>query len=104
MSKIQVGAWKCDLCGHVWIAGKVYPKQCAKCRTRIWNSDGAEPKAAEPVEVSRGSSVVVAESRVSIAEDFTPCTYTEYDQDQGEQFGCRLELGHRSKHARGPKL
>lgn len=32
------------------------------------------------------------------------CTYTEYDQQVGETFGCRLELGHRGSHKRGPQL
>jgi hypothetical protein len=40
MGKIKADAWKCDLCGHVWLVGEMYPKQCAKCRSRIWNCDG----------------------------------------------------------------
>lgn len=46
----MVEAWVCDLCGHVWLPGKSYPKQCAKCRTRIWNCDGVvESKTVAPV-------------------------------------------------------
>ena len=41
MAIIKVEAWKCDLCGHVWIKQPgEKPKQCAKCRTRIWDCDG----------------------------------------------------------------
>jgi hypothetical protein len=32
------------------------------------------------------------------------CTYTEYDQQVGETFGCRLESGHRGPHKRGSQL
>jgi hypothetical protein len=46
MSIITVEAWKCDLCGHVWIKTDVKPKQCAKCRTRIWDCDGGRPVAS----------------------------------------------------------
>lgn len=70
MAKIKADAWKCDICGHVWLVGEMYPKQCAKCRTRVWNCDGV------------GSGVVVAESAqapkvVATVEldrrEWTPC-------------------------------
>ena len=63
MGKVTVEAWKCDLCGHVWLAGNTHPKQCAKCRTRVWNCDSeagkTEPKMItsarvdKPVEIER---------------------------------------------------
>ena len=56
MGKIKADAWKCDLCGHVWLVGKMYPKQCAKCRSRIWNCDTSkvvESPAVVPVSRSR---------------------------------------------------
>jgi len=49
----------CGVCNHKWIAGAI-PKRCARCKSRIWDCDGAEPEAAEPVNVSRNSGVVVA--------------------------------------------
>ena len=50
MASIQVEAWKCDLCGHIWIKQPgVIPKQCAKCRTRVWNCDSESPKAEKMI-------------------------------------------------------
>jgi hypothetical protein len=39
MSKIQVDAWKCDKCGHVWLVADAdkKPRWCAKCKARSWN-------------------------------------------------------------------
>lgn len=32
-------AWRCDLCGHVWLArGPEPPELCARCRRRRWNT------------------------------------------------------------------
>jgi len=32
-------AWRCDLCGHVWLArGPRPPELCAKCRRRRWHT------------------------------------------------------------------
>jgi hypothetical protein len=32
-------AWRCDLCGHVWLArGPDIPALCARCRRRRWNT------------------------------------------------------------------
>ena len=49
MAKIKADAWKCDVCGHVWLVGEMYPKQCAKCRTRGWNCDEKSPGVVVPV-------------------------------------------------------
>jgi hypothetical protein len=38
MGTAWVECWKCDVCGHRWIKGELYPEQCAKCRSRKWNS------------------------------------------------------------------
>lgn len=47
MSERQVKAWVCDLCGHIWIAGKgSAPEKCAKCRKRAWNKQPSAPKPA----------------------------------------------------------
>ena len=51
MAKIKADAWKCDLCGHVWLVGEMYPKQCAKCRSRIWNCDGSKVMESPAVVV-----------------------------------------------------
>lgn len=39
MSWVQCRAAHCDVCGHEWLASG-QPKQCAKCKTRAWNSAG----------------------------------------------------------------
>jgi hypothetical protein len=33
-------AWKCDQCQHIWLAGRVQPQHCAKCKSRKWNASG----------------------------------------------------------------
>lgn len=40
MSLIKLQCWKCDIpgCDHVWIARGEKPKQCAKCRSRNWDT------------------------------------------------------------------
>ena len=37
MSIMVMVAWRCDLCGHVWLArGPHPPALCARCRKRRW--------------------------------------------------------------------
>ena len=75
MSKIKADAWQCDVCGHVWLVGEMCPKQCAKCRTRIWNCDEkvssvavavvavppiVESKPAEVVKIERQEPTIKA--------------------------------------------
>jgi hypothetical protein len=39
MSFMVMVAWRCDLCGHVWLArGPRPPALCARCRKRRWNT------------------------------------------------------------------
>jgi len=39
MSIMVMVAWRCDLCGHVWLArGPRPPELCAKCRGRRWQA------------------------------------------------------------------
>jgi predicted nucleic acid-binding Zn-ribbon protein len=48
VSERQVRAWVCDLCGHVWIAGKGgAPEKCAKCRKRGWNKNRPKDRPAQ---------------------------------------------------------
>ena len=41
MAIIQIKAYKCDVCGHVWISRNRQTKQppiaCAKCKSPYWN-------------------------------------------------------------------
>jgi hypothetical protein len=44
---------------------------------------------------------------VKLGSDVFPgnmCTYTEFDGQTGETYGCSLTLGHRGPHKRGAKL
>jgi hypothetical protein len=39
--KITHDAWKCEICGHKWLAfDSVPPEKCAKCKSRKWNNEG----------------------------------------------------------------
>jgi hypothetical protein len=41
-------AWKCDLCGHTWLAvSSEPPQQCPKCRKRHWH-DGEDHTTLQP--------------------------------------------------------
>lgn len=46
--KIQVDAWKCERCEHVWVPRSldmnVEPKVCPKCKTPYWNVPRRMPK------------------------------------------------------------
>ena len=37
--KIQVDAWKCERCEHVWLprTWDVEPRVCPKCKSPYWN-------------------------------------------------------------------
>lgn len=38
MPIVQVEAWKCSGCSHIWLKGSdELPVQCARCRSRKWN-------------------------------------------------------------------
>ena len=42
----MVQAWRCDRCGHVWLADSK-PKRCAKCKKITWDKDGARSSVVE---------------------------------------------------------
>lgn len=45
MSRAQSEVWRCDLCGHKWIAQSDNPpEKCAKCRKRRWHKVGDKVK------------------------------------------------------------
>ena len=39
MAKVQVWAWKCERCEHVWMPREegVAPKVCPKCKSPYWD-------------------------------------------------------------------
>jgi len=39
MAKVQVWAWKCERCKHVWMPREegVAPKVCPKCKSPYWD-------------------------------------------------------------------
>ena len=47
---INVKAFKCNACGHVWISrqylkdGKTKPIACAKCKSAYWNREKTDKK------------------------------------------------------------
>jgi hypothetical protein len=60
-------AWKCDLCGHMWLAvSSQPPEQCPKCRKRHWHNgdDHTVPEPSgwreQPTGLSQSSSAGVA--------------------------------------------
>lgn len=109
------------------------PKRCAKCKSMKWNKSGVVAKAKESapkvesvvvgrskrpphavqVEVRPVTQEPVVEPEDVIADEDIPnsepelpmCTYREYDDQEGEWYGCRLrEHGPKVKHQRGEKL
>ena len=69
MGRVIVEAWKCDLCGHIWLVQDgVIPKQCAKCRTRIWNCDGGAAKQPKMI-IAKPAKVEKVEREISIEKE-----------------------------------
>ena len=60
--KVTVTAWKCEACGHVWIAGETIPPQCvsSKCRSRKWNVSGID----ESVPTERPVNSLSVEAKI----------------------------------------
>ena len=86
MASITIEAWKCDLCGHIWIkqAG-VIPKQCAKCRTRIWNCDGqGEEPTQMIIEPTKKSSRPI--ERETLAARVERATFAPVPKASGPQY------------------
>jgi hypothetical protein len=114
MACITVDAWKCDICGYVWMKKPgVMPVQCAKskCRSRIWNCEAGEapakteiPKPQRVPQVESVRPIAVLSESATVENDGPMCTYTEYDGATGETYGCSLPAGHRFKHQRGRQL
>jgi len=48
MGKIQIPAYQCERCGHIWIPRKSEeePKVCPKCKSPYWNTP-RRPKQKE---------------------------------------------------------
>lgn len=60
---MQVEAWACDRCGHVWYQhGKQPPPMCSKCRSRAW--DGRTPMRHSVIpKVRKPRAAKVAKAR-----------------------------------------
>ena len=112
----QIWAWECELCGHTWIAvGVDAPVQCARCKRRNWHTK--QPEVVQPGEHSApvrskhsmADLRAICVGRIPNASEpvaqveLVMCSYTEYDTDTGEVYGCRLPAhGPKVKHQRGP--
>ena len=46
MAKVQVWAWKCERCEHIWVPREVEvePRVCPKCKSPYWN----RPRKVKP--------------------------------------------------------
>ena len=46
MLRIQVWAWQCERCEHVWMPRNTdsEPKVCPKCKSPYWNTPRRRPK------------------------------------------------------------
>ena len=84
MSIMIMAAWRCDLCGHVWLArGPRPPELCAKCRRRRWNTGKWDGKLGrkwpELAKVERGPLrfIVVEGMGVVVAKDGPPAEAQE---------------------------
>lgn len=71
MGTVWVECWKCDVCGHRWIKGELWPEQCgsSKCRSRRWN---ASAKSASAVEQAQASAVEREAERPAVASEPLP--------------------------------
>lgn len=45
--------WVCDACQHEWLTGE-YPKRCARCKSRKWNSGGGADVDARTESLATG--------------------------------------------------
>lgn len=46
MVQVQVWAWKCERCEHVWVPREdAEPRVCPKCKSPYWNKPRRKPKA-----------------------------------------------------------
>lgn len=135
MAACFVECWKCEVCGHRWIKTETWPETCARkaCRSRKWNKTGgvAQPDRAPAVGLGEAGSIPAPQIKTNMDalraicagnvetqlqamrhRDVEPlpdplkiCEYTEYDQDTGETYVCRLPVHPaKVKHQRGPAL
>lgn len=74
MSFISRGVWKCDDCGHEWLAGTANkPARCPsrKCRSTHWDHDGVpvdEPAQRQKV-VLKTDAVATAGGKVTVSRE-----------------------------------
>lgn len=49
MAKVEVWAWKCERCEHVWLPREKdrEPRVCPKCKSPYWNVPRRTPKVAQ---------------------------------------------------------
>src|SRR4029077_3344135 len=66
MSVLTVQAWKCDKCGHVWLADPK-PKRCSKCKSSTW--DGVQVKLTPNVSVATVTKVDTTKKTIYISPE-----------------------------------
>jgi predicted Zn-ribbon and HTH transcriptional regulator len=47
MAKIELTGWRCERCGHEWVARQEWtdaPRVCPKCKSPYWNEPRQKPK------------------------------------------------------------
>src|SRR5437016_4530939 len=77
MGKVGVEAWKCEVCGHVWVGGE-RPKRCARCKSRRWDDGGQLGKAGgdrkrdNGVKAADGNKFTSAKRSTGRASDKQP--------------------------------
>ncbi|HTW83675.1 MAG TPA: hypothetical protein VMD91_06400 [Candidatus Sulfotelmatobacter sp.] len=90
MPRVQIPAWECTRCGHVWPArGERKPRMCARCHSSAWDKPRApeKPKAApkpKPWEDDISDEPIVAE------DDF-PAVVDVADMKSGRIRGIMLK-------------
>lgn len=56
MGRVQIWAWKCERCGHVWPPRgddkEKPPVTCPKCKNPYWN----QPRKAKATKKAKGAS------------------------------------------------
>lgn len=57
MGKIQIPAYQCERCGHIWTPrkSKEEPRVCPKCKSPYWNTPRKVERKAKQREQTKGS-------------------------------------------------
>src|SRR5437868_1214297 len=85
MSERQVKAWVCDLCDHIWIAGKgSAPEKCAKCRKRGWNKVDAKPKRVVPAKPTPRPRATVSAAHTPVDYKMRAAGFTDLASDEAD--------------------